>query len=99
LLSGPDCRRVVRDVDVEEFAALAEHHEDEQEAKGQVGTEKEVDGDDVRACGEKDPPRGRGSAKSGACTWRRSLGDRVAEQGESLMRRRPRWDSREPCAG
>ena len=47
LLSGPDYL-LVRDVHVEEFAALvAEHHEDEQEAKGQGWHEKEVDGDDV----------------------------------------------------
>ena len=76
---------MVRDVDVEEFAALvAEHHEDEQEAKGQGWHEKEVDGDDVSGMrGEKDPPRGRGSRRSPVhVLGDGQLGDRVAEQGE-----------------
>ena len=58
LLSRPDCRGVVRDVDVEEFAAfVAEHHEDEQEAEGQGWHEEEVDGHDVSGMrGQKHAP-------------------------------------------
>ena len=63
---------------------MAEHHEDEQEAKGQGWHEEEVDGDDVSGMrGEKDPPRGRGSRRSPVhVLGDGQLGDRVAEQGE-----------------
>jgi hypothetical protein len=48
LLDRPDRSRVIRDVEVEEFAALvAEHHEDAQEAERQGGHEETVDGHDV----------------------------------------------------
>ena len=75
LLGGPDGRGVVRDVEVEEFAAVvAEHDEDEQETEGQGRHEEEVDGDDVSGMsGQKGAPRrARAEATSGACTWRRS---------------------------
>jgi hypothetical protein len=48
LPGGPDCRGVVRDVDMEEFAAVvAEHDEDEEQAEGDGRDHEEVDGDDV----------------------------------------------------
>jgi hypothetical protein len=55
LPGGPDARGVVRDVDMEEFAAVvAEHDEGEEEAVGEGGNEKEVDGDDGRECPRSD---------------------------------------------
>ena len=75
LPGGPDGRGVIRDVDVEEFAAvMAEHDEDEEQAEGQGRDEEEVDGDDVSGMrGQKGAPRrARAEATSGACTWRRS---------------------------
>ena len=51
LLSGPDCRGVVRDIDVEEFAALvAEHHEENRRRKVRVGTRKKSTATMSRAC-------------------------------------------------
>ena len=48
LPGSPDGRGVVRDVDMEEFAAVvAEHDEDGQEAEGQGRHEEEVHGDDL----------------------------------------------------
>ena len=56
LPGGPDGRGVVRDVDMEEFAAVvAEHDEDGQEAEGQGRHEEEVHGDDLPGMrGQKD---------------------------------------------
>ena len=53
---------MVRDVEVEEFAAvMAEDDEDEEQAEGEGGDEEEVDGDDVSGMsGQKRAPRGEG---------------------------------------
>jgi hypothetical protein len=63
LPGGPDGRGVVRNVDMEEFAAVvAEDDEDEQQAERQGRHEEEVDGNDVSDMrGEKCPPRRRGA--------------------------------------
>jgi hypothetical protein len=61
LAGGPDCRGMIRHGEAEELAAvMAEHDEGEEEAAGEGGNEKEVDGDDVSGMGgEKGTPRGR----------------------------------------
>jgi hypothetical protein len=55
LAGGPDCRGMIRHVEAEELAAvMAEHDEGEEEAVGEGGNEKEVDGDDGRECPRSD---------------------------------------------
>jgi hypothetical protein len=51
---------VVRDREVEEFAAvMPQDNEDEEQTEGEGGDHEEVDGDDVSGMrGEKDAPRG-----------------------------------------
>ena len=85
LLSGPDCRGVVRDVQVEEFATMvSEDDEDEQQAEGDRGHHEEVDGDELSGMrGEKGTPRGRRPRRRAVhVLGDGQLGDRVAEQGE-----------------
>ena len=52
LAGGPDCRRMFRDVQVEEFAAImSKDDEDEEQAKREGGDEEEVDGHDILGMG------------------------------------------------
>jgi hypothetical protein len=62
LPGGPRGRRMVGDVEVDEFTAIvAKDDEDEEQAKGEGGNHEEVDRDDLAEMrGEKDAPRGRG---------------------------------------
>ena len=85
LAGGPDGRGVIRDVDVEEFAAVvAEHDEDEEQAEGEGRDHEEVDGDDVSGMrGEKGAPRRRRPRRRPVhVLGDGQLGDVVAEQGE-----------------
>ena len=80
-----DCGGMIRDVEVEEFAAvMAEAAEDEEQADGEGGDHEEVDGDDVSGMsGEKDAPRGRGPRRSSVhVLGDREFGDVVAEAGQ-----------------
>ena len=48
LAGGPDCGGMIRDVEMEELAAvMAEADEDEEQAEGDGRDNEEVDGDDV----------------------------------------------------
>jgi hypothetical protein len=85
LAGGPDCRGQIRHVEVEELAAvMTEHDEGEEEAVGEGGNEKEVDGDDVASMGgEKGTPRGRRvSRRPVHVLGDGQLGDLVGEEGQ-----------------
>ena len=85
LPSGPESRRMVRDVEVEEFAAvMPEGDEDEEQAEGEGGDNEEVDGDEVSGMsGKKGPPRRGGPRRRPGHVLRHGqLGDGVAEEGE-----------------
>ena len=108
LPGGPDSRGVVRDVDMEEVAAVvAEHDEEEEQTKREGRDEEEVDDHDISGMrGEKRAPRGRRSRRRPMHVPRdREFGDAVAEQGQfrpdapavpggfSRAMRRMRWRS------
>jgi hypothetical protein len=83
--AGPDCRGMVRDVDVKQFAALvAQHHEDEQETEGQGWHEEEVDADAVSGMrGQKHAPGWGGPrCRPVHALGDGQLGDLVAKQGQ-----------------
>lgn len=65
LLGGLGGRRVIGDVDVEEFTAIvAEHHEGKEQAEGERRHDEEVDGHDVVEMGlQEDAPRWRWAAR------------------------------------
>jgi hypothetical protein len=72
---------------VELAAVITEHDEGEEEAVGEGGNEKEVDGDDVSSMGgEKGTPRGRRvSGRPVHVLGDGQLGDLIAEQGEFCL--------------
>jgi hypothetical protein len=85
LAGGPDCRRMFRDVQVDEFAAvMSKDDEDEKQAKREGRDEEEVDGRNISGMGgEKRAPRGRRSRRRPMHVSRdREFGDAVAEQGQ-----------------
>jgi rhomboid protease GluP len=85
LAGGPVGRRVIRDVEVEEFAAIvAENDEDKEKAEGEGGDHEEVDGNELSGMrGEKGTPGGRRPRRRPVhVLGDGQLGDLVAEQGE-----------------
>ena len=85
LAGGPDCGGMIRDVEMEELAAvMAEADEDEEQAEGEGGDHEEVDGDDVSGMrGKKSPPRRGGPRRSSVhVLGDREFGDVVAEEGK-----------------
>src|SRR5262249_48945707 len=93
LPSGPDCRGMIRNVEVEELATvMSQDDEDEEQAEGEGGDNEEVNGDDVSGMrGKKGPPRRGGPRRRPVhILGDGQLGDGVAEQSEfGLVRRRP----------
>ena len=87
---------VVRDVDMEEFAAVvAKDEQDEEQAKGEGGDNEAVDGDELPGMrGEKSAPRGRRPRRRPVhVLGDGELGDVVAEKGELRQDApaAPRW--------
>ena len=85
LASRPGGRGVVGDVEVHELTAVvAEHDENEEQAKGQCRHEEEVDGDQVSGMsGQKGAPRRRRPRRRPVHVLGDGpLGDLVAEHGE-----------------
>jgi hypothetical protein len=74
---------------------MAEHDEGEEEAAGEGGNEKEVDGGDVASMrGQKGTPRGRRlSRRPVHVLGDGQLGTCIAEQGEFCLDASPRIDA------
>jgi hypothetical protein len=90
---------MLRDVQVEEFAAvMSKDDEDEEQAKREGRDEEEVDGHNISGMGgEKRAPRGRRSRRRPMHVPRdREFGDAVAEQGQDPVPSRQMGSAHRP---